>query len=48
MLKDLPAEIVVAKIKSSRCRFDTLPEILKHLKAAGVLDSVILAMVKAG
>jgi hypothetical protein len=43
----LPTEIVVAKIKSSACNFDTSPEKLKELKAAAVPDSVILAMVEA-
>jgi hypothetical protein len=47
MLKDLPAEIVIAKVKGSRCRFNTFPEVLKQLKASGVPDPVILAMVKA-
>jgi hypothetical protein len=48
MLKDLPSEIVVAKIKAGPCCFNTYPETLKQLKASGVPDSVILAMVKAG
>jgi len=47
MVKDLPPEIIIAKIKSSRCRFITSPDVLKQLKASGVPDSVILAMVKA-
>jgi hypothetical protein len=44
----LAPEIVVAKIKSSECAFDTSPSALKQLKAAGMPDSVILAMVTAG
>jgi hypothetical protein len=28
--------------------FDTAPDVLKQLKAAGVHDSIILAMVRAG
>lgn len=48
MLKNgLPASIVAAKIKTSRCRFDTSPKELEKLKAEAVPDSVILAMVKA-
>jgi len=47
MVKDLPPEIVTAKIEASRCRFLTSPDVLKQLKACGVPDSVILAMVKA-
>jgi membrane-associated protease RseP (regulator of RpoE activity) len=40
-------EIVVAKIKTATCSFDTSPTALKQLKDAGVPDSVILAMVQA-
>ncbi len=41
------AEIIVAKIKTATCSFDTSPTALKELKDAGVPDSVILAMVQA-
>lgn len=48
MLKSgLSAEIVVAKIQSSTCNFDTSPTSLKNLKDSGVPDEVVLAMVKA-
>lgn len=40
-------EVVVAKIKSSVCRFDTSPAALQKLKEAGVADAVIMAMVLA-
>lgn len=43
----LPAEVLVAKIKSSACDFDTVPTSLKNLKASGVPDKVILAMIEA-
>ena len=43
----LTPEIVIAKIKSSSCDFDTSPEVLKQLKMANVPDAVILAMVQA-
>ena len=43
----LPPEILVAKIKSSQCNFDTSPASLQALKATGIGDSVILAMVEA-
>jgi hypothetical protein len=43
----LPPEILVAKIKSSKCNFDTSPASLQALKAGGLGDSVILAMVEA-
>ena len=44
----LPAKIVVEKIKKAQtCAFDTSREALKVLRAAGVSDSVIVAMVRA-
>jgi hypothetical protein len=43
----LPTEVLVAKIKSSQSNFDTSPSQLKQLKAAGLADPVILAMVQA-
>lgn len=48
MLKTgIAQEIIIAKIKSSTTRFDTSPAALQELKAAGVPDAVILAMVQA-
>ena len=43
----LTAEVVIAKMKLSKCNFDTSPDALKALKAANVPDAVILAMVQA-
>ena len=43
----LSSEIILAKIASSPCEFDTSTESLKSLKAAKVPNTVILAMVKA-
>jgi hypothetical protein len=43
----ITADVLVEKIKTSPCDFDTSPDSLKALKAANVPDSVILAMVKA-
>lgn len=40
-------EIVIAKIRSSPCHFDTSPAALKELKTASVPDAVVLAMVEA-
>lgn len=42
----LPADVIIAKIQASACRFDTSPSALEGLKSAGVPDSVILALVK--
>jgi hypothetical protein len=43
----LPPKILVAKIDRSPGNFDTSPDVLGQLKAAGVHDSIILAMVRA-
>ena len=43
----LSAEVVVAKIKSSSNAFDTSAAALQEMKAAGVPDAVILAMVES-
>jgi hypothetical protein len=43
----LPPEVLVAKIKSSQCNFDTSPAQLQQLKSSGLPDTVILAMVEA-
>ena len=43
----LSSEVVIAKIKSSKCSFDTSPSVLKELKTEGIEDGVILAMVQA-
>jgi len=40
-------EPVIAKIRASRCEFDTAPEKLKDLKSASIPDSVVLAMIEA-
>lgn len=42
----LATEIIVAKIKSSPSKFDTTPAVLADLKAAGIADAVIMAMVQ--
>ncbi len=43
----LPEQVLVAKVKSSQCDFDTSPGELSRLKSSGVADGVILAMVEA-
>jgi tetratricopeptide (TPR) repeat protein len=43
----LPAAVIIAKIKSSPCRFDTGAEALIALKRAGVPDDVIVVMMDA-
>jgi hypothetical protein len=40
-------EIVVAKVKASRCECDTSPAALEKLKSASVPDNIILVMVES-
>lgn len=44
---NVSAEIIVAKIRASVCDFETTPAALQQLKADGVPDAVLLAMVMA-
>jgi hypothetical protein len=44
---NLGAEVVVAKIEASSTQFDTSTDALAVLKAAGVADAIITAMIKA-
>jgi hypothetical protein len=46
-LAKMPDSVVLAKIKSSTCEFDTSTDALIKLKQAGVSDSVLQAMVEA-
>jgi integrase len=43
----MPTEIIAAKIKGSKCQFDTSIEAMKALRAASVPDAILLAMVRA-
>jgi hypothetical protein len=43
----LPAALILEKINSSSCNFDTFPSVLTELKYKGVPDEVLMAMVKA-
>ena len=43
----LGSSLITAKINSSPSRFDTSPAALQQLKAAGVTDDVLLAMIQA-
>ena len=42
----LSPDVVIAKIESSTCNFNTSPQALEDLKRSGVPNSVILVMVK--
>ncbi|HJP92387.1 MAG TPA: hypothetical protein VJ875_10555 [Pyrinomonadaceae bacterium] len=43
----LPASLIVEKINTSKCSFDTFPSVLAELKYRGVPDDVLMAMVRA-
>lgn len=42
----LSSDVIIAKIRTSRSRFDTSPTTLAELKTANVSDAVIMAMVE--
>jgi hypothetical protein len=41
------SDLILKRIKSTRCAFDTSPEAVLQLKATGLYDSIILAMLEA-
>jgi hypothetical protein len=43
----LPPALIIEKINTSSCSFDTFPSVLAELKYKGVPDDVLMAMVKA-
>src|SRR5690349_3902576 len=43
----LSAEVIVSKIKTSRCNFETDPSLLAELKQKGVPNEVLQAMIDA-
>jgi S1-C subfamily serine protease len=43
----LGTAVITAKIAGSQCRFDTSPAALQQLKAAGVPDEIVVAMLRA-
>jgi len=43
----LPAALIIQKINTSPCAFDTFPSVLAELKYRGVPDDVLMAMVEA-
>lgn len=44
----LSPELVIAKIKASKTRFDTSPVVLSELKQNGVSENILVAMVESG
>ena len=45
---NLSAQVILAKISASDCRFDTSPTGLQQLKAAHVPDEIVLKMIERG
>jgi hypothetical protein len=43
----LPTALIIEKINTSNCAFDTFPSVLAELKYKGVPDEVLMAMVEA-
>lgn len=43
----LSTEVIIAKIKTSRCNFDTEPSVLAEMKHTGVPNEVLQAMIEA-
>src|ERR1043165_9294652 len=43
----LPAALIIEKINTSSCTFDTFPSVLAELKYKGVPDEILMAMVQA-
>jgi hypothetical protein len=43
----LPPALIIEKINTSKCSFDTFPSVLAELKYRGVPDDVLMAMVRA-
>ena len=43
----LPSSVIIEKINTSTCAFDTFPSVLAELKYKGVPDDILMAMVKA-
>lgn len=43
----LPNELIIEKINTSNCSFDTFPSVLAEMKYKGVPDEVLMAMVQA-
>ena len=42
----LPETVILQKIKSSKCKFDTNPDALANLTKSGVSEKVMMAMIE--
>src|SRR5215208_7754716 len=43
----LPTALIIEKINTSSCSFDTFPSVLAEMKYKGVPDDILMAMVQA-
>ena len=43
----VPAEVIINKIETSRCHFDTFPPVISELRYRGVSEEILIAMVTA-
>jgi hypothetical protein len=43
----VPAEVIINKIETSRCHFDTFPPVISELRYKGVSEEILIAMVAA-
>ncbi|HSB26201.1 MAG TPA: hypothetical protein VLE19_00025, partial [Pyrinomonadaceae bacterium] len=48
MVKDkVPTDVIVTRIQTSRCHFDTFPTVISELRYRGVAEEILVAMVDA-
>src|SRR5215470_6195046 len=43
----VPAEVIINRIETSRCYFDTFPPVISELRYKGVSEEILIAMVAA-
>jgi len=43
----VPAEVIISRIETSRCHFDTFPPVISELRFRGVPEEILVAMVAA-
>ena len=43
----VPAEVIISRIETSRCHFDTFPPVISELRYRGIPEEILVAMVAA-
>lgn len=43
----VPADVIITKIQTSRCHFDTFPPVISELSYRGVPAEILVAMIEA-